>query len=181
MTKTSSNPIIVTFCLVFAFFVLGVSIMSASIASSSLDDTPFSSRKLRFSAQIMPGNVLFPFVVIKDKASLLLMDTSQQCLQRLNLALERLDQAKRISELGDQRLALQTMIKGQRYLSEATTQCQQSNLDQKYKDGIIKVVEQYQQQLTEIKPRYADTDRAILDQLMSENEALQTHLGKNGE
>ncbi|MEO8581467.1 MAG: DUF5667 domain-containing protein [Patescibacteria group bacterium] len=176
MTKTAPNPVLMSLLLVFAFSVLGVSLISASIGNSALTDTPFSSRKIRFSSQNLPGTIFYPFTVVRDKVALLLMSTADQCLQRLQLASQRLSQAGHLIELGDTELALETMVKGQRYITEATSQCQQNQLSIQYQESVRTTITQYQQKLQEMKQFYPDTDRAVIDQLISENNALLLHL-----
>lgn len=179
MIKTAPNPILMAFLLVFAFGILGISLMSASLNHTPLSDTPFSSRKINFTLQAVPGSILFPLKVVRDKATLMLMNTADQCLQRLQLANERLSQASHLIEQGDTQLALETIVKGQRYISEATDQCQQNQLSIQYKESIRDTIHKYQKSLQEMKQFYPDTDRAVLDRLISENNALLLHLGEN--
>jgi hypothetical protein len=179
MIRTSPHPLLVLFSGLFAFAVLGISLMSASVGSFALRESPASSRKIRFSSEIVPGHILYPLTVIRDKVSLVLMNTAQQCQERLELAKERLNQAKHLLELDDRQLALETMVKGQRYITEASEQCQQNNLPLQYRENIRATIQLYQQTLQSMKPDYSDTDRAKIDQLLLQNDALLLQLGKN--
>lgn len=175
MTRTAPNPLLMAFLLMFAFGVLGISLISASIANSPLNNTPFSSRKISLSSRIVPGNILYPFKVVRDKVALWMMDTADQCLERLSLASERLSQAEHLIEQGDTELALETMVKGQRYISEAASQCQQNKLSIQYQDSIKATIDEYQRELQDMKQYYSDTDRAVIDQLITQNNALLVH------
>jgi hypothetical protein len=177
MIKTAPNPILMAVLLVFAFGVLGISLISASLAHSPLGDSAFSTRRITFSSQIVPGNVLYPFKVAKDKIALWLMDSADQCLERLQLANERLSQAEHLIEQGEMEIALETLVKGQRYVAEAAIQCQQNNLSISYQESVRETIHKYQTKLQDMKQHYSDTDRAVIDQLISENNALLLHLG----
>lgn len=179
MIRTSPHPLLVLFSGLFAFGVLGVSLMSASVGSFALRESPASTRKIRFSSEIVPGHILYPLTVIRDKVSLVLMNTAQQCQERLELAKERLSQAQHLLELEDRQVALETMVKGQRYITEASEQCQQNNLPPQYRESIRSTIQLYQQTLLNMKLDYSDTDRALIDKLLSENDALLLQLGKN--
>lgn len=177
MTKTEVNPLVIAFSLVFAFSVLGASLYSASRASSSLRDLS-SSRRIRLSTDILPGSILYPFAVVRDKLALVLMTTADQCQGRLELAKERLSQAQNLLDLGETELALETAIKGQRYLADAAEQCDKNDLPMIYRENIRVVAEEYDTKLTQMKQHYPDIDRAVIDQLLAANAVLLTQMGK---
>jgi hypothetical protein len=176
MTKTAVNPFLIAVCLIFAFGVLGVSLLSASRANSSLRDLT-SARRLRLSTKILPGSILYPFVVVRDKLALVLMTTADQCQERLELARERLSQSRNLLDLGETQLALETAIKGQHYLADAADQCNKEALPDQYRENVRVVIEEYDRRLSDMKQYYPDTDRAVIDQLLAANSALLTKMG----
>jgi hypothetical protein len=174
--RATLHPLIAVLALTFATVVLAVSLMSASV-SNSLRDPTSSSRVIRFSSRIVPGHILYPLTVLRDKFTLSLMTTADQCLEMLDIAKERLSQAEQLIELKDTQTALETIIKGQRYIADAADQCQRHQLTPQYRQSILLTIDLYQEQLREMKQYYLDNDRAVIDQLMSENEALSRQLG----
>lgn len=176
MHKSVVSPLLIFVSMFFAFCVLGISLYSASIASHIGNDLTSSSRVMRFSAQIVPGHILYPFTVVKDKVALLFMDSADQCKERLELARQRLDQASHLIELGDTQVALETIIKGQKYVAEAAAQCQHSKLSSYYKTQVIETINIYTVKLLEMKQYYSDTDRAVIDQTLSQLDAISMQL-----
>lgn len=179
MNRATLHPLLAIVVLLFATTVLVISLVSASMSKVSLRTGPTSSRVIRFSNVIVPGHILYPFTVLRDKVVLSFMNTADQCKEMLDLAGERLVQTKQLLELKDTQTALETMVKGQQYIREAVFQCQENKLTLQYRQDILKTIEQYHQQLQLMKPLYQDNDRAVVDQLLTENGALAQQLGFN--
>lgn len=106
----------------------------------------------------------------------MLMTTADQCRERLALASERLSQAGHLLELGDTHLALETVVKGQKYLADAADQCDKNKLSLQYQDSVREVIREYAEKIQDMKQYYPDTDRAVLDQIVTENKALLSKL-----
>lgn len=174
------NPsyLLVSSALIFACMVLSISLVSASSATNQINELPNSSREIKFTQQIIPGHALYPLVVMKDKIRLTMLDVTDQCLERVILASDRLDQALMLINNGDTSVAIETLRKGQKYLAEASRQCQDENLPEEYKAHIIEITKQYREALLFHKGSFSDHQRVVVDQLIAENEAMLSHLGE---
>lgn len=99
--------------------VVVVSLFSANDRSYHLGET--SSRKyLYFSTEILPDHLLYPALMLVDKAALAnVTSPSERIRIQVNYAYRRLNAARTLAANHKMGLALSTLTKSQKYLNQA--------------------------------------------------------------
>jgi len=169
------NTVFIVISIFFAFGVLTTSLVSAS-TPYSLGTLP-SVPTIRFSGGVMPGHILYPFRVAREKIYIVFAPGASKCLQRVGIAGQRLQAARELLQLEHTSLAFKTLLKGHQYLAESVYQFQEEKLDSSLKVSLHDALESYRTTVIEKKPQFSEKEQAVLDKLLAENEALQTHLG----
>lgn len=155
----------VMFAIGFGALILLISLLSASRVSIS--GSLRFSEELRIRGEILPGHVLYPFMAISERFELVTTARSQQCDKRLGLAKTRREQAVKLLEINEPHSALETIVKSQSYVANAEDYCRDVN-----HQGFIDEVQIQMQLFQQVKNRYGDEDRAIIDRLVTSHQAL---------
>lgn len=157
--------------LVIGCMVLGISLVKASdtISESS------ASTGTTWNGHVIPGHILYPVQVIRDKVSLMTMDEEHQCEFQVDLAQQRLEATKLLLEEKEYDRAVQTFYKGVLYLASALeTSKQHPDLTTEYQAARDQLVV-YQQFLHQQKQQFPDVHWSRIDQTVAYIEALLLH------
>ena len=160
--------------LLLGLLVVAVSLFSANDQSYHLGNT--SSRKyLYISAEILPDHLLYPALMLIDKAALSRADSSSERIRmQVNYAYRRLNSARTLAANQKLGLALSTLTKSQKYLNQAAQEAlvAGSTADRQI---VIRAIAHQNHQINQLAEEQLTHDKDVTH-LRDESEALKNQL-----
>jgi hypothetical protein len=161
-----------------SLLLLGVLVVAISLFSANNQTYPgeTSSRKyLYISTEILPDHLLYPVLMVVDKAALSSAKTPSELVRiQVNYAYRRLNSAKTLAAKQKPGLALSTLTKSQKYLNQAA---QEALIAGSLADRqiVIRAIAHQSQQITQFTDQQV-AHNADVTHLRDEAEALLNQL-----
>lgn len=158
--------------LLVGVFIVGVSLTAVSPVLSSDDSLEASSRELYWSQTVLPDNVIYPVIMLTDRAKLELASPEDRVTIQLEYSTRRLESARELLADGKNDLALETLIKSQYYLIYAGQEVLQEDLSTYLKERVIKTLAERSIELSGLLLEFPDYNRPVLDRVLLESQNL---------
>lgn len=162
--------------LALAVGVILTSLFTASSSFSSTGNFASSEKTLYFGEEILPDHIFYPVTMVLDRVQLETTDQNQRVFLQVEYSHRRLGYALELLEKGDQDLAITTVTKAEQYLHHAVQEALALPVGDNVKQQLIKIVAYHQHKLTEMKSNVTDANRAVLDNWISQDQALISQL-----
>lgn len=157
--------------LIFAFGVLGISLMDAhSVSSSGIRSA--SDRSLYFDKAMLPDHIMYPLFMAMDRVRLELAPRDERVFLEIEYANTRLLSGEELLDSKKESLAVSTFTKAEKYLSDATQDFQAQHGTDTMKRLLIKAINYHSKRLKALSAQMTDSDRSIIDQSLKQNTAL---------
>ena len=160
--------------ILIAGVILVVSLAS-SIRGGSVSPREYLDANLLFSSHVMPGHILYPFLVFRDKYQLFEASSDEQFAARVSLSSIRLEYAKGLLEAGAKDLSISTLKKSQHYAFSS----QKFIHNSQEKKFLAEMMKKMQDFIEDHKDEYTDEQKALLDNMFTENHYLLLQLEEN--
>ena len=177
MKKHTSSAIIACIALLFGFFIVSASLISASQEDLNADATTATTRKL-YVGEILPDHVLYPVLMATDKALSQVVIGDEKTRLYLRFSQDRLEKAESLLQKNQEQLALATLTKSQKYLllaaQHALFEAEKENksIDAALKQELISSFLHSQAASQAMKEHFVHQDVSAIDQLVAESIAL---------
>lgn len=164
----------------FGALILFVSLSrTASSVWSATGQYDASSRQLYMDDEVLPDHVLYPVLMVLDRAKLEAAAPTERIYIQLEYGQRRMKYAQELQDKENDNLALTTATKAQKYFIHAAQETLDQNLSDTTRHKVVVAMEYQQTELTKLKEGFAtDQDKAVLDQLTNEGQVLLERLRK---
>ena len=168
---------VISLSFLFGCGIVGVSLVSAAtVFPAQLNPTTTPAGEN--NSVLLPGQLFYPMHAASQKVQLYFMEEPQRADQSLALAHERWESAKQLIELEQFDQAVLTLIKGHQYVAQVVPYAQDHG-DEVLKNKTLQSLTTFRVLIENVKPRFSDQQKVLLDQALAENEALLIHLGSS--
>jgi hypothetical protein len=161
--------------LFFGLGVLTVSLVATSQVISSGGQLT-GSRKFYLAAEILPDHVLYPLFMVFDKVKLENADPREEVLLAIVYSDRRLAHAQALMEKGDEKLAVATLSKSQKYLLSAVQKADAAGFDNQEKKHLSELVINRSDKIKDLTLDYTDEHKTVLIQLAEETKTVAENL-----
>lgn len=154
--------------------IVAVSLTAANpVLSAELNE---SEREFYFGQTILPDHVIYPVLMIADRAKLESTNGEDEIYTRVIYSVRRLEATEALLDKQKESLAYSTLTKSQKYLLQAGREV----IEQKYNNELALYVEKaliaQNQTLAILITRFSPQYYTQVNQLVHENEMLVTQL-----
>lgn len=162
--------------LVAGLGILAVSLSQTSQpAFSASDDLDASHRQVYFD-QILPDHVAYPMLMALDRLRLESASDTDQVYLNVEYGQRRFEYTVELLDKDRPGLALTTLTKAMKYQMHAAQLTIDGDMPSSVRQFVSQAIAYQLKQVAAIKGRFSDQDRAIIDQLISEGQAVRQHL-----
>lgn len=159
--------------------ILLISLFSAAKLGTDRDATA-SGRGFYWTTEILPDHVLYPFLMVIDRVALQTThDPAKRVYMQVNYAHRRLTSAQLLAAKQKNSLALTTLTKAQKYLSQAAQDALTYQVPIPERRMVIKAIENQDQLAEELAPHFTPYDQGVLNQLRNESKILAETLANS--
>lgn len=181
------NYLFILFAIAFAFFILSISLQSAS-KSEIVGNSKLMSGKFYVGREILPDHSIYPLLMIVDRIRLELADTNRQIILLSAYGDRRLFYTKKLLDKGNSALAAVTLSKAIKYTNQALEESitllefkNQSVHNQKLEHQPLArlALDSFNRQATffiEHRDQFSNEEKVILTTLSLESSALAEKL-----
>lgn len=162
--------------LFLGFTILAVSLSAGNSQVLSSSSEVSTNKEFYLGQTILPDHVAYPVLMAVDRAKLEMASDSERVYTEIEYARRRFEYAQALLDKGDVPLALTTLTKAEKYLIQAAHTAFELPNGDNQRLYALKSLYYYDQKLEEVKPAFTDADRAQIDQLQQEIQALQLQL-----
>jgi hypothetical protein len=162
----------------FGALVVGVSLSNAN-QSFIEKDCESGRSKIYFGQEILPDHLLYPVLMIRDRAKLKSLGPDQSVYLQLQYAKKRLSFVEVLIERGNQELAFSTLTKSQKYLIKAAVAGLENEFSLQEKNIIVETIESQQVLVLRLLANFSESQVATIEQLLAETDILKTKLLDN--
>jgi hypothetical protein len=164
---------------IIAIVILLISLFSAAKLGTDRDANA-SGRGFYWTKEILPDHVLYPFLMVIDRVALeTTHDPAQRIYMQVNYAHRRLISAQLLADKQKNSLALTTLTKAQKYLSQAAQDALTHQVSIPERRMVIKAIENQDQLAVQLAPHFTTYDQGVLNQLRSESKILAEKLANS--
>lgn len=157
--------------LLIGLAVFFISLIAAAEVSFG-DEVAMSQRKLYFSKEILPDNILYPLVTGTDRVRLQLAGPEESVALQLQYAQERHQAAVDLVAKNENELALQTFKKSHTYLAQASSQAAELNQPPELDYYFTIVAKDQIKEMKQLRSQMTKAEEQSLNSIISEMEAL---------
>ncbi len=162
--------------LVGGSLILAISLsQSSQPAFSSSGSFDATQRRLYFD-DILPDHVAYPVLMALDRVKLESASPIEEVHLQVEFGQRRLDYARALLEKGNQPLALATLTKSIKYLGLAGTSAIDQNMPASVRSFVSQAISFHLKEVAELQLQFSDSDRAVIDRLVEQVQAVQLHL-----
>ncbi len=165
------NIILSSGAIIFAIFILAVSLMAANQVIS-YEGVNVSQRKFYVGQTILPDHVLYPLVAVADRTLLLAVPPLQKVELQLAYGKIRLEYAQGLLEKGELDMAQAALTKSQKYHSMAAQQLCEIEVNQELRQKTISSLESNLEASAKIITQLEPHKHSLPNQLQQQNKAL---------
>lgn len=153
-----------------ASLILLISLFMAHSVQSSAG-MPASSKALYFTDVVLPDHSVYPLIAGIDRARLLVAESDQKPLLKIEYAHRRLWYAVELLNKGQEQLAVSTITKSQKYILQVAHEylAGKSTLSQ---SEVSAAIEKHQQDLALILENHQLSEQSSISLLIEEEEAV---------
>lgn len=166
------------FSLFFGAFIVWLS-LSASVKTSPSDTASATQKLLYFNREVMPDHVFYPVLMAMDKSRLEAAHPVEKIYLQVEYANRRFYYVQELLEHGKTELAHSTLTKAEKYVLQAGLDAQAEGTPQEAKDFVVKALTIHSRETARIKSSFSDAERAVLDQILFEEQQLIEQLQAN--
>lgn len=154
---------------------MGISLFAGNAQVWSTNGAYDTSRKqLYWSNDILPDHVAYPVLRVADRAKLEIADPVDRIYLQLEFARHRFEASQALLDKGNDTLALTTLTKSQKYLLQAgqAALADEPQLTETVRFFTLRTLEYYDTAISNAKDGFGDADRAVIDGLQAELQAV---------
>jgi len=138
-----------------------------------------SQRRFYIAKDILPDHLAYPLLMVVDKAQLNATSFPEKVWLQTEYGWRRLEYARRLSEQGKSAMAVTTIIKSQKYLLNATEETLNNETDEEFRIKMLQHLTAYSHEVEVLAARFDNAEKAQIDRLLSECEALKLRLSQS--
>lgn len=166
-----ANIVLALVSFLFGCLIMGTSLVQASEVFS-VDKISSTSQDISINQPVLPGHLFYPATVLTQKMDVFISSSEKKPFVQLKIARYRLRDSVELIEMEKTGLATQTLWKGQQYLVLLIDSQQKLSMSDELRRETTAVLADYQEVLQTYKDNFSDNQKAVLDQLLAENEVI---------
>jgi hypothetical protein len=156
--------------------ILLLSLLTANNLQMSGGPTTGEQWKLYFGRDILPDNILYPLLMIRDRARLDSLSPDQQVALKLEYAQERYKTSEALAQQKQILLAISTLTKSQKYVISAGYQALELGFNKDQLQHVRNAVQDSTNRLDTFSKDHPSYDLSIIIQLKEETRVLMLQL-----
>jgi hypothetical protein len=163
----------------FGVLVIVISINSSVSAAYPTSELRASHRQFYLSSTILPDHVVYPLLMMVDKAQLELTPFPDRLWLQAEYGWRRLDYSRQFLEKDNQDLALAALTKSQKYFLNATQETLDTGTTDEVKLMMLKHFTAYLWEAEEMVDDFDGADKANVEHLIKECDVLKLRLSQS--
>lgn len=165
------------YLLAFSGLVFGSLIFSSSLIMASQGEVSnsirVSEKRFYISGPILPDNIIYPGLMIVDKAILSISLGDQIVYTKIEFADDRFRSAKLLLKRDQEELAFTTITKSQKYLITAAHHVfSDPEISDKVVSDLVLALQKNSKELLDCKKDFKHQDTTLIDELIEESDVL---------
>lgn len=152
--------------------------MSASVQIASADSVSATQKRLYFDKEVLPDHVFYPVLMAIDKSRLEAAQPVERIYLQIEYANRRLYYTQELLEQEKSALAHTTLTKAEKYMLQAGRDLLETSVPPETKEFGLRALQIHYRETARLKSQFSDADRAVLDQILSEQAQLIEQLQK---
>ena len=172
MTKFTPTHIIISLAaLIIGLNIVFISLLSASKAAT-YQPVKASCKKFYVRSNILPDHLFYPVLAATDQLLVRIVPLEEKIKLRADLGQTRLDFARQLLAKDNLALALTTLTKSQKYFNLAAHQAIEQEVHGSTRNYLYSRMKTNIERVEQLTPKFKDSQRAIIDRLNDQNQAL---------